>query len=96
LPEIAVPLTLRLLTAVALRVPPVIVPAETLPPLNEPPLNEPAEMVAPLIVPLHRRLPLLFVMVQPVDAEPPPRRMSPVLVPPMLTVPVVAASIVVF
>jgi len=44
----------------------------------------PPEIVAVLIVPAQARLPDAFVTVQPVDSEPPPRRMSPVLVPPML------------
>lgn len=37
----------------------------------------------PDTVPVHAKLPLAFVTVQPVEAEPPPRRMSPVLVPPI-------------
>ena len=82
-PDIAVPDTFKLLTAVALNVPPDTVP----------PLNVPAEIVAPLIVDVQANAPVLFVTVHPVEAEPPPRRMSPVLVPPIWTWPVVPALI---
>lgn len=76
--------TFKPLTAVAVKVPP-----ETLPPLKVPP-----EMVAPFKVPLQAKLPLLLVTVQPVLPLPPPKRMSPVLIPPMLMVLVPLASTV--
>jgi hypothetical protein len=85
-PEIAVPETLRLSTLVAVWVPPDTVP----------PLRVPAEIVAPLMVELQASAPVELVTVQPVEPEPPPRTMSPVEVAPMLTVPVVAASRVIF
>ena len=78
--ETAEEVTPKLLTVLAVNVPP-----DTLPPLKVPP-----EIVAPLIVApvVQVKLPLAFAMVQPVEAEPPPRRMSPVDVPPMRTWPV--------
>ena len=69
--EIALAETFRLLTAVPVRVPPLTVPPE---------------IVAPFSVELHANAPVELVTVQPVEPEPPPSKMSPVLVPPMLTV----------
>src|ERR1019366_5276557 len=53
-----------------------------------------AVTVAPLIVPAQAKLPLALVTVQPVEPEPPPSRMSPVLPEPMDTVLDPLASIV--
>ena len=85
-PVMAVPDTLRLLTAVADSVPPVIVPPDKLPP----------DSVAPFIVEVQANAPELLVTVQPVLPEPPPKRMSPVETPPIWTWPVVPAFMVKF
>lgn len=82
-PLIAVPLTLSELTAVAVSVPPLTVPPDSVPPDTEPPLSVPPEIVAPFKVPAHAKLPLAFVMVQPVLPLPPPSSMSPVDIPPI-------------
>jgi hypothetical protein len=81
--------TFRPLTAVAVSVPP-----DTLPPLRVPAETVPPEIVAPLMVPVQAKLPEALVTVQPVEAEPPPRRMSPVLVAPKEIVLAPLASIV--
>ena len=73
--------------AVPFQTPPVIVPPETVKPLTAVALREPPEIVAPLMVELHAKTPVEFVTVQPVEPEPPPRRMSPVEVPPIKTWP---------
>ena len=85
-PVMAVPDTLRLFTAAAVSVPP-----DTLPPLNVP-----AEIVAPFMVPVQAKLPEALVTVQPVEPDPPPRRMSPVDVPPINTWPLVEPSRLMF
>ena len=77
-------------------VPTVIVPPETDRPftaeaLRLPPEIVPPDSVAPLMVEVQAKAPLELVTVQPVEPEPPPRRMSPVLVPPIWTWPVVPA-----
>lgn len=47
------------------------------------PVSVPPLIVAPLTVPVHAKLPVAFVTVQPVLPEPPPIRISPVLMPPI-------------
>jgi hypothetical protein len=51
-------------------------------------------MVLPVIPAVQAKAPVLLVTVQPVEPEPPPRRMSPVDMPPMPTVPPPVPSIV--
>jgi hypothetical protein len=51
---------------------------------------------APVMLPEQVKLPLELVTVQPVEPEPPPRSMSPVLVPPSKTWPVVLPSSEIF
>ena len=86
--------TLSPLTAVAVRVPPLTEPPLSVPPEIVAELNVVLVTVAPLRVPEQAKLPLALVTVQPVEAEPPPRRMSPVLVAPILMALVPLASIV--
>lgn len=68
------------------------VPPDILPPDNVPPEIVPPEIVAPLMAPEQSKLPLELVMVQPVEADPPPIRISPVEVLPILTAPEPLAS----
>lgn len=88
-------LALALLVNVSI---PVALPAipNTTPPVpctvNDPVKLAADEMVWPLKVPVQAKLPFEFVNVQPVEPDPPPRSILPVDVPPMLIVPLVAAS----
>ena len=54
--------------------------------VSVPPLMVPPDKVAPLMVEVHKKAPVALVTVQPVEPEPPPSRMSPVLMPPIETV----------
>lgn len=90
--EIALAPTFRELTAVALKVPPVIVPPDTLPPENVPPDSVPPLIVAPLIVPVTVNVPpieALLVTLRPVPAPPTVTVPLKVLLPPNVWVPAV-------
>ena len=73
---------------------PVMAVPDTVRPLTAVALSEPPVKVAPLTVDVQASAPVLLVRVQPVAPEPPPSKISPVLVLPICTCPVVPASTV--